>query len=118
MFDVHGILAVYMRGADCGVVGFRFAMFVRPLGGKSSGWRGKCRVYAWISNWGVLGGGSTNSDSKRRRARLIVGLLHIWELDPAAPFICPVRIEVVEHRYDLAMSTCEVLGSMYPVCGD
>ena len=87
------------------VVGFCFFIFVRQLGGKSGGRRVKCRVYYWKLSWGILGGGSTNSDCKGRRARLIVGLLHIWELNPPAPLIRLVRIEVVKHPHDPAMST-------------
>jgi len=42
---------------------FCFAMFVALRRGISSGWRGKCRVNAWVLNWVIFGGDPDSSGS-------------------------------------------------------
>ena len=67
----------------------------------------------------ILGRDSNSSESSGgRRARLIVGLMSIWESNLPAPVIGPVGIEVIEHGQDPAISTREVLDAISLVWGD
>ena len=52
------------------------------------------------------------------RALLIVGLLNIGELNPSAPPIRLVGIEVVDRPPDLTVSTGAAFDAAYSVCRD